>query len=367
MTQRHPAPGGVRSLAGGPSRSGKAEPSTARLLTELTYVLPLKSAAPVADKDFVEYLAWLADRMPVIVADGSERGVFAAHHAQWGGAVHHLAVTSRTLNGKVAGVCDGVAAAQTPYVTIADDDVRYDDTALHAVADLLSRHDVVVPQNYFSPMRWHTHWDTGRTLINRALRADYAGTIGLRRDAFEATAGYCGAVLFENLELMRTLQAHGFTVHHARDVFVARRPPTARHFLGQRVRQAYDSFAQPLRLSMELGLLPLLLLLTARRRTLTFAAAVAAMVTAECGRRRYEGSRVFSPLSSVFAPLWLMERAVCSWVAVGCFFRGGVRYAGRRLACAAHATSRVRTSSCPESACHCDIALRRAAPVEARV
>jgi hypothetical protein len=335
-------------------------------LSNVTYVLPLKSAAPVSDKDFIEYLGWLADKMPVIVADGSEPAVFAAHRSQWGGAVHHLAVTSRTLNGKVAGVCDGVAAAQTPYVTIADDDVRYDDAALHAVASLLLSHDVVVPQNYFSPMRWHTHWDTGRTLINRALRADYAGTIALRRDAFEETAGYCGAVLFENLELMRTLQAHGFAVHHARNVFVARRPPTARHFLGQRVRQAYDSFAQPWRLSLELALLPLISLLTSRSRALPVAAAAAAIGTAEYGRRRYGGSRVFSPLSSVSAPLWLLERAVCSWLAVGCFLRGGVRYAGRRLACAAHTTSRLSTSTCPESRCQCGIALRSTAPLGTR-
>lgn len=366
MTRRYQAADGVQTQSGGPIPKGMHGQPTTGPVSDLTYVLPLKSAVPVDDKDFVEYLAWLADRMPVIVADGSEPAVFAAHRARWGGAVRHLAVTSQTLNGKVAGVCDGVAAAQTPYVTIADDDVRYDDTGLHAVADLLSRHDVVVPQNYFAPMHWHAHWDTGRTLINRALRADYAGTMALRRDAFEATAGYCGAVLFENLELMRTLQAHGFTVHHARDVFVARRPPTARHFLGQRVRQAYDSFAQPLRLGVELALLPLMLLLTARSRTLALAAAAVVMVTAERGRRRYGGSRVFSPLSSAAAPLWLMERAVCSWLAVGCFFRGGVRYAGRRLACAAHTTSQLGTSRCPESRCHCDIALRRTAAVEAR-
>src|SRR3712207_6849145 len=51
-----------------------------------------------------------------------------------------------------------------------------------------------------------------------------------------------------------------------RSVLVRRLPPSAGHFLGQRVRQAYDDFAQPLRLTAELSILPLVLLACALRR-----------------------------------------------------------------------------------------------------
>ncbi|MDX6319393.1 MAG: hypothetical protein QOD35_2793 [Nocardioidaceae bacterium] len=333
---------------GGPGRSDFAD---------LTYVLPLKASSP-ADPELSRYVAWLGSLMDVIVVDGSPRAAFSVNATQWRDPVRHLPVRSRSLNGKVAGVCDGVSAARTPWIVVADDDVRYDQSALRGVADLLARHDVVVPQNYFSPPRWHTHWDTGRTLVNRALGSDYAGTIAVRREAFMATRGYCGAVLFENLELIRTLLAHGFEVHHARDVFVARRPPSVRHFAGQRVRQAYDSLAQPARLAAELALLPLLGIGVLRSRWVAPAAAFAAMTVAEVGRRRDGGRRAFPWLASVFAPLWVAERAICSWLALGSFLRGGVRYAGRRLRTAAHRRSSLTTSSCPERACSCALLLR---------
>jgi hypothetical protein len=328
-----------------------------RDLQGLTYVLPLKASSP-ADPELSQYVAWLGSLMDVVVVDGSPRPAFAANATRWRDPVRHLPVHSRSLNGKVAGVCDGVGAARTPWIVVADDDVRYDEAALRAIADLLARHDVVVPQNYFAPARWHTHWDTGRTLINRALGSDYAGTIALRREAFVSTRGYCGAVLFENLELIRTLLAHGFEVHHARDLFVARRPPSARHFAGQRVRQAYDSLAQPARLAVELSLLPLLGIGVTRSRWVSPAAALAAMTVAEVGRRRDGGRRVFSWLATVSAPLWVAERAVCSWLALGSFLRGGVRYAGRRLRIAAHRRFSLSTSSCPEHACSCALVLR---------
>ena len=41
---------------------------------------------------------------------------------------------------------------------------------------------------------------------------------------------------------------------------------------------------------------------------------------------------MFPASTSAFAPLWLAERAVCSWLAVGSrVVRGGVPYRGRIL------------------------------------
>jgi hypothetical protein len=60
-------------------------------------------------------------------------------------------------------------------------------------------------------------------------------------------------VLFENLELIRTVRAGGGTLRYLRSPLVRRLPPDARTFLSQRVRQAYDSLAQPWRLAAEPG------------------------------------------------------------------------------------------------------------------
>ncbi|MDR6972141.1 glycosyltransferase family 2 protein [Leifsonia shinshuensis] len=295
------------------------------------YVLPLRWADDDGLDELVAYLKTLRDLIDVTVVDGSSPERFAAHARALPVGVRHLPVEPLPgRNGKVAGVMTGLRTARHDRVVLADDDVRYDEGALRAVVGMLDAADLVRPQNVFVPAPWHARWDTGRSLLNRALGHDYPGTLAVRRRLVIATGGYDGDVLFENLELIRTVQAMGGRVVTADAIGVARRPPNVRHFLGQRVRQAYDDFAQPARLAAELAVLPLAVLALRRpRRLLIGAAAVVAL--AEAGRRRGGGRSLFPPTAALWAPLWLAERAVCVWLAVGARLRGGVRYSDGRL------------------------------------
>jgi hypothetical protein len=305
------------------------------------YLLPLRWET---DKpglaELVSYLRAIASRCEVLVVDGSPDPVFGRHHRALAGFAHHIRpdATLTYRNGKVSGVTTGMHAARADKVIIADDDVRYDSQALTAVLRILDDADVVIPQNYFSPLPWHAAWDSARILINRALSTDYPGTFGVRRGTFLTAGGYDGDVLFENLELMRTLKAAGGRPVSAPHVYIRRLPPDFRHFAGQRVRQAYDSFAQPLRLAAELALLPATVLMAMTRRWVVLgAAACAAVGLAELGRRRYLGVSVFPWPIPLLAPAWLAERSICSWLAVACRLRGGVSYAGQKIVCAASA------------------------------
>lgn len=295
------------------------------------YVLPLRWTDDTGLEDLTAYLRRLAAWVDVTVVDGSDRERFAAHADAWGGLVRHIPVAVRNgANGKVRGVLTGVSVARHEAIVLADDDVRYDRPALAAVVGALSDAHLVKPQNHFRPLPWHARWDTARTLLNRAFGSDYPGTYAVRRSILERTGGYDADVLFENLEMERTVAAAGGLVAVRDDVFVVRRPPSARHFLSQRVRQAYDSLAQPKRLAVELAILPAVLL--ARRRPLLLGAGAAALVVAaEMGRRMRGGSAVFPASSALWAPLWTMERGVAVWLAMLRRLRGGVRYAGRRL------------------------------------
>jgi hypothetical protein len=151
--------------------------------------------------------------------------------------------------------------------------------------------------------------DTGRALLNRALAADFPGTLAVRCTTFEAARCYDGDVLFENLELMRTVRAFGEKIQYARDVFVRRMPPDAEVFPGQRTRQAYDSRSR----CGELLLLPSAAMAVARRSTFVLAATVLITVAVpEAGRRRRGALAVYPPGSALWAPLWLAERVSAS-------------------------------------------------------
>lgn len=309
-----------------------------------TYLLPIRRVEAPADAELAAYLAWLSTRIDVLVVDGSPAPVFAAHAAAWHGLARHVPVADdlRVPNGKVAGVLTGLRLAAHEKLIIADDDVRYDDASLAEVLAALDGADVVRPQNYFAPTPWHALWDTGRILLNRALGGDWPGTLAVRRSALRATDGYAGDVLFENLELVRTIVAAGGRARLASETLVRRLPATADHFWSQRVRQAYDELARPARLVSQLAVLPALALPVRTARTPAIAvaeligAAVAVMAIAERGRRRDGTQRVFPFAATMLAPVWVLERAATAWLAVGArIIYGGMPYAGSRLVRAA--------------------------------
>src|SRR4051794_5039556 len=313
----------------------------------VSYVLPIRSATTV--DELAPYLAWLRHHAQVIVVDGSAPEVFAAHDARWPD-VDHVPVDDdlRTPMGKVGGVLTGLRRARHRAVIVADDDVRYDARSLAAMGQLLDGADVVVPQNHFLTLPWHARWDTARTLLARATGGDWPGTLGVDRDALRAVGGYRGDVMFENLELVRTVAAAGGTIRRAPELFVGRLPPSTAHFARQRVRQAYDELARPPRLVVSLSLLPLALV---GGRKAVVGTAAAGVLLAEIGRRRDGGREVFPGTAALWAPLWIGERSITAWLALARHLTGGVPYGGVRLRTAATSVRalrrRARRLPCP--------------------
>lgn len=319
----------------------------------VSYVLPLRWSEPGPIEELSAYLCTLVGATDeILVVDGSPEPVFSEHAAALRGVARHLPPDPDLdfAMGKVNGVLTGVRECSGELVVLADDDVRYEPGALRRAVELLGEADLVRPQNYFDELPWHARWDTARSLLNRVFTGDRAfpvgdfpGTFAVRRSALLATGGYYGDALFENLELMRTIRAAGGRVATPLDLYVARRPPSASHFRSQRVRQAYDDFAIPARIGAFLAVGPLTALSLARGRSRRLvAAALASILVAEVGRRRAGGATRFPLSGSLLAPVWIAERAVCSWLALVARLRGGVLYGDRLLAHSATPLRRLR-------------------------
>jgi len=284
-------------------------------------------------EEMTHYLESLAAHLEVIVVDGSPSQIFDEHSRAWCRAARLLRPEINTLNGKVGNVLTGVRHAEHERLIIADDDVRYSPSQLERVVGELDYWDVVRPQNYFCPLPWHARWDSARSLLNRVAGGDWPGTLAVRKSLLTSTRGYDGSVLFENLELVRTVKAVGGQEAIPLDLFVRRLPPDAKHFWSQRIRQAYDELARPARLLTWLSILPTMLVLAARQQWSAIALGLLGIVgMAELGRRRAGGARVY-PISCVlFAPPWVLERSICSWIAIGMrALRGGIAYRGGTL------------------------------------
>jgi hypothetical protein len=298
--------------------------------TPISYILPIKSSAVDGLNELTDYLGRLqrfSPRPEIIVVDGSPAQIFLQHAECWTHIARHMKPNKvPCLNGKVAGVLTGLAAASHERVIVADDDVRYDHWSLARTIAALDHADIVRPQNYFMPNTWHTLLDSGRSLINRVTGGDWPGTIALRRSFLRD--GYSGDVLFENLELVRTVCALGGKELVAYDIFVSRRPPSAGRFLSQRIRQAYDEFARPFRMVCALSILPLCAAAIMLREWSPLTVTIIAIIlAAEVGRWRGGGRRYFPVSASFAAPLWVLERGVCVWLALAArLCRGGIYY-----------------------------------------
>lgn len=314
-----------------------ADVGGARLECEV--VIPVKWHDPPGEQseEFRSYLAELVTWCSVTVVDGSTDATAEQRWTSWPADVRRLPPCDRWAgaNGKVVGSMTGVEAARHERVIIADDDVRYTREVLASLVDALELADLVIPQNYPTRWTWWSWWESGRVLLNRAVSADWPGTAGIRRSTALRMGGWSPDVLFENLEMGRTVAAAGGQVVHRPDLLVARHPPSVDHFVAQRLRQAYEDQAVPARLMVQLAILPSLLIL--RRSPLALVTAAAAVVgLAEYGRRRDGAAAAFHPVAPLAAPLWLLERGVLSWAALGQRTRGGLRYHGRSIRVPAH-------------------------------
>jgi hypothetical protein len=314
----------------------------------VSYVLPILRQDDTGMDELTDYLRWLSERVDLIVVDGSTPELFDQAHLAWSGVATHIRPRGRSLNGKVDGVHRGIEAARHERVVLADDDVRYDDAGLEAMAAALSHADAVRPQNYFEPLPWHAAWDTARTLMNRCFGSDSPGTLGVRRSFFMAMGGYDGDVLYENLELIRTVRAAGGKVADRPDLYIRRLPPSVRRFWSQRPRQAYDDFVQPLKLLGFATIVPALAGARRRRALLSACVAVVSVALAERGRRHHSGAGRFPPHTSLWAPVWVAERSITIWIAIVMRLTGGARYGGRRIRVPAHSVrelSRLQSGS----------------------
>lgn len=311
----------------------------------ISYILPIKWDGDQPIAELTGYLTYLSPQMDLIIVDGSLPANFERHHRAWARLGKHIKPHAhfRFLNGKVNGVLTGLLEAKHHHVVIADDDVRYELHQVHVIDKLLADYELVSPQNYFQPCPWHAKWDTSRSLLNLAWAHDYPGTLAVQRDFVRELGGYDGDVLFENLELIRTVRAGGGTVIYQNDLFIRRVPPSGRHFWSQRIRQAYDDFAQPARMSFFIILLPLVIEAAIHAAWLIPLFLMLTIAVAEIGRRKHGGQRVIALSCSFCAPLWLIERAVCTWLAL---FRrlvdGGIRYNSATISKAANTVGTIR-------------------------
>jgi Glycosyl transferase family 21 len=309
-----------------------------------TYLLPIRRASASSEEaeDFARYFQSLRRAgCEVLVVDGSPSGVFAEHARVWRDVCRHVTVDKKYsyLNGKVNGVHTGVDLASCEYIVLADDDIRYTAEDIRRACALLDKHEMVRPQNYLSPLPWWGRMEAARMLINRGtLRTgDYPGTCAFRRSTCLRVGHYDGDVLFDNEEIVRHFVIQGADVSFARYFFIHKRPPTFQKWMEQRPRQAYEDFVMRAKTVLFMLLLPVIValgLIIGAGTALLFTGVVSicAMLLALRGLWRDRAYKFFPAYVILYAPLWVLERALSVyWALYWRVARGGYPFGDRLL------------------------------------
>lgn len=272
----------------------------------------------------------------IIVVDGSPPPIFDIHEKEWT-YCRHLKIDKhfRYLNGKVNGIMTGLKEASHDKIILADDDIYFIAEDVARMVKSLEKYAVVRPQNYFKPLPWWSRIDAARILINRAVlpEGDYPGTLGFHKSIFEAAGPFDGNVLFDNEELVKHLQNYGASISFSTDFFILRRPPLLNKWFEQRPRQAYEDFVMKEKTILFLSLLPVSLLLgmTGKRKALgmmSLLLSVGVVGLALLGRKG-KADRFFPAYTSLYAPLWMLERSISVYIALYWrFCKGGYPFGG---------------------------------------
>jgi hypothetical protein len=309
-----------------------------------TYLLPIRRARASSEEalNFARYFESLSQAgCEVLVVDGSPAEVFAEHDRAWREVCRHVTVDPKYsyLNGKVNGVHTGVDLSSCERIVLADDDIRYTDEDIRRACALLDQHEMVRPQNYLSPLPWWGRMEAARMLINRGVlrTGDYPGTCAFRRSTFLRVGHYDGDVLFDNEEIVRHFVIQGADVSFARDFFIHKRPPTFQKWMEQRPRQAYEDFVMRAKTALFMLLLPVTIalgLFSGAAAALLFIGVVSicAMLLALRGLWRDHAYKFFPTHVILYAPLWVLERALSVyWALYWRVARGGYPFGDRLL------------------------------------
>ena len=139
----------------------------------------------------------------------------------------------------------------------------------------------------------------------------------MRRSRLLAMGGYDGDVLFENLELIRTVRADGGRIAAPLDLYVRRRRPRPRTSGASGCGRRTTTSRCRCGWRCWLAVVPLLATAFARRRRVGLALGSVGLGAARrAGTTTRRRPPAFPATSSLLAPVWVLERGVCAWLAL---------------------------------------------------
>lgn len=308
---------------------------------ELSIVIPFRSTRSGALAGLVaRWLPLAAERVEVIICDGSPGAVFTDECDRSGRALRHIPVDRAHFsyaNNKVNGVCTGIEAARADLILTCDDDCMLTLDQLELLLDaapgdcalkIPTRPEKLTPGELI---------DVVRSVICHGIaphREPSPVFLARRRILLAGLRDGAGDCLFDDYMLGRALQRAGTVLTYTEVGLLRAASPSAK-CVEQQVRYAYEDLSALMKTAGFLALPALaagLAVLGARfLATGLGVALVASLATAARGWRLAPVGQRWPAWIIILAPIWMMIRACAVPIALTFLLTGGFPYGGRRI------------------------------------
>lgn len=313
----------------------------------VSVIIPIKAKQQYVVEGFIDNIVNLArdvahDEIQIVISDESVGDVYSyidTYMVNYTNVVHFVPrVEARTgANDKSNGVCEAFKYAKYDNILLVDDHFRLNRETIIKLEKYFDKYDVFKCMPKFEKYKLSVLIDLcGMFVINILdYRKQYCGHLAFKKSQFEKCGLPCRDALFDEFAFEKHLRKNGYNVGFVRDVSIdAVQEITTKRFFEQRVRYAYENLAMPFRFLLYMLILPLLIscaIIDVKvAENLIIACTAGVTVIALIGQVLY-GRDICPKYTFLLSPIWFWFYPVTTWMALVCFFNGGVSFGGNKV------------------------------------
>lgn len=314
---------------------------------KLSIIVPIKCGTIELAEEFTKYIVNLStllsqDSIQILIADESDERVYDYMNDRLDAIenVEHFIPEAKYRDGqndKSNGVCAAVDRCTCNNILIVDDHYRLTRSTILRLERYYEIYDVFKCMPKFNNAKISVLIDMcGMFVVNTLdYRKQYCGHLALKKSQFVKNGFPCRDSLFDEFAFEKYLRNCGCKVGFVRDIALeATQNISAFKFLEQRIRYAYENMCMPVRFAFELSILPLMLALYSCSKiyALFFFLLLTGfiVIVALIGQIRYNCG-LYPKMTFLLSPLWYWHYPITSWIALICYFTGGVYFGGRKV------------------------------------
>lgn len=313
----------------------------------LSIIIPVKLEYGRDVVEFVKYIHLLSDQMAhyeyeIIISNESNNEVFEyvnnemKNHSK----VKHILPnpTYRTgANDKLNGIYAALDYCTYEKILLVDDHYRVSKSTIEKLIPLYETYDCFKMMPKFDKFPLSALLDLcGMYIINLLdSKKQYCGHLCFKKTHIMKFGFPNRDSLFDELAIEMHLKENKCCTGYIKNVSLeAVQNISIKKFWEQRVRYAYENMALPIRFTMFLSILPILILLLAINQLLALCFVIflttAVILLAYIGQIIY-GKKNVPRFSFLLSPMWFWFYPFTSWIAIVKYFSGGVMFGGRKI------------------------------------